>query len=110
MARGIFECLESERSVGVGNMGGFPTRAQQHADGHFLLPKRHGLAKGVDVESFDGTEMSGGGQPVRSRAENCYIVSSHYLLLVFTPEIDFPKLESGSSQLTASEPRNVARK
>jgi hypothetical protein len=41
----------------IGDMGGFPTRAQEHTCGHMPLPEHHGLAKHADFFYTSAPQM-----------------------------------------------------
>jgi hypothetical protein len=69
--------------VRIGEVRRRPTGAEQHANRHVVLPKRHRFAERVHVQPFNRAQVSGRRQPVGASANNCYVAFRHVSLLKF---------------------------
>lgn len=52
-------------------------RTEEHAGGHILVPKGHGLTEGAHLQPWNCSQMNGGRKTVRPGADNHSIVFLH---------------------------------
>lgn len=51
--------VQRQSGIGIGEIRCGPGGAKEHARGHGVPPKSHGVAENSDIEVFDPQEMSG---------------------------------------------------
>lgn len=52
--------VETQRTDRIGNMRSFPGRTEEHAGGHILVPKGHGLTEAAHLQPWNCPQMNGG--------------------------------------------------
>src|SRR4051812_3498753 len=79
--------LQGQLIVRIRDLRSCPIRAEKHADGHVLIPERHGFTKYAKLQALDGAKVCRRSESVRARADDHYIKDRHlwYFMAITLP-------------------------
>src|ERR1700720_3405622 len=82
--------FQGQLIVRIRDLRSRPIRAEKHADGHVLIPERHGFTKYAKLQAPDGAKVCRRSESVRARADDHYIKDRHFIGTSFGNSLSSP--------------------